>query len=255
MSPDRTGKVIAAIDNSAASRPVLAMALALAPVLGATVEAVHVREDGGSTARATADGLGVAFSAVDGDPLERIASLAAADDVAAVVVGARGHPGGRRPAGHLALALADHLDKPLLVVPPDADPPERVRRVLVAMEGTRAKTRTLKRAMDLVAGAGVDLVVVHVDDDDSIPSFSDQVQHEADAYAREFVACHCPGASVAELLLHVGIPADEILAAADSTAPELLAVGWPQTDDPGRGAVSRAILDRSRLPVLLVPIA
>jgi nucleotide-binding universal stress UspA family protein len=39
-------KVLAAIDNSAAARPVLASAAALADLLGAELEAIHVREDG-----------------------------------------------------------------------------------------------------------------------------------------------------------------------------------------------------------------
>ena len=39
-------RILACIDNSAAARPVLAAARVLAPVLNATVQAVHVRENG-----------------------------------------------------------------------------------------------------------------------------------------------------------------------------------------------------------------
>ena len=45
-------RVIAAIDNSAASRPVLAMAQAVASALGGALDVVHVIEDGDETARA-----------------------------------------------------------------------------------------------------------------------------------------------------------------------------------------------------------
>jgi len=249
-------KLIAAIDDSAAARPVLATALALAPVLGATVEAVHVSEDGGGhTAEAMAESRGVPLRALSGDPLETLALVAEEDDVVALAVGARGRPSGRRPAGHLALALAGRIDKPVLVVPPEAHPADRIRRVVVAMEGTPGKARGLKRAVELGTASDVELVVIHVDDETAIPLFSDQVQYEAESYAREFLARYCPGAPDARLELRIGVPADEILATSETIAPDVIAIGWPHTSDADRGLVAREILERSHLPVLLVAIA
>ena len=66
---------------------------------------------------------------------------------------------------------------------------------------------------------------------------------------------YCRGAPDARLALRVGVPADEILATADDVAPDMLAIGWPQTDDPTRGRVAREIVNRSRLPVLVVALA
>lgn len=246
--------VIAAVDNSAASRPVVATALAIAPVLGATVEAVHVVEDGDATARAVAEGAGVPLTLVKGEPVEELVALSREPEVAAVVVGARGRPGGRRPAGHLALELATHADAPVVIVPPEASPPERLQRVLVAMEGTPAKARSLKRALELAVGAGLEMVVVHVDDESTIPSFSDQIQYEAEIYAKEFLTRFVPNAPDARLELRIGAPADEILSTMDEVEPEILAVGWPQSDDPDRGVVVRQLLEHSRIPVLLVPL-
>jgi nucleotide-binding universal stress UspA family protein len=55
-------RVIAAIDDSAASHPVLDAALALAGMFDARLEAIHVREgDGAHVARAIAAAGGVAF--------------------------------------------------------------------------------------------------------------------------------------------------------------------------------------------------
>ena len=249
-----TKKILAAVDNSAAAGPVLAMAAALAPVLGATVEAVHVTENGGATATALAEQLGVPLRMMGGDPLETITELAGAGDVLAVVVGSRDRPRGRH-AGHLALALADRMSKPVVMVPPDARPPDRVRTVLVAMEGTPSKARGLRRAVTLAEGAGVELVVLHVDDEDSIPSFSDQVQHETDAYAREFLDRYCQGATSARFESRIGVPADEILAATAELAPAIVALGWPQADDPARGEVAREVVDRSDVPVLLIAVS
>jgi nucleotide-binding universal stress UspA family protein len=80
------------------------------------------------------------------------------------------------------------------------------------------------------------------------------VQHETEAYAHEFLARHVLGAPQARLELRIGVPATEVLRAIESISAELVAVGWPHTSDPGRGAVAREILDRSPVPVLLVAV-
>lgn len=245
-------RVIAAIDNSAAARPVLAMAQAVASALGGAVDAIHVIQDGDKTAIASAEAAGTALRTLSGDPVEQLALVAAGDDVVGMVLGARGGVTGPRPAGHLALALADRTDKPVILVPPDAQPPARLRRVLVAMEGSPGKARALQRTIELSTDAGLEIVVVHVDEE--IPSFTDQVQHETEAYAQEFFARHVLGAPRARLELRIGIPATQVLEAVESLHPDLVGVGWPHTADPNRAAVAREILDRSPVPILLVAV-
>lgn len=247
-------KVLAAIDDSAAARPVLAMSAALASVLGATVEAVHVSDGDGRTARGSADHLGIQYVAVPGDPLERLTELAAAPDVVAVTAGVHSRPRGRREAGHLALGLADRLDKPIVVVPPGYHPPDRLHRVLIAMKGEPRNAETLKRAVRLATAAGLELVVVHVDDEDSIPSFSDAIAHETEGYVREFLMRYCPGAPNASLELRLGVPTDEILGVVEQVTPQLLAIGWPQSPGPARGMVARDLLNRSPIPLLLLSV-
>ncbi|HEX4822052.1 MAG TPA: universal stress protein [Acidimicrobiales bacterium] len=246
-------KVIAAIDNSLAARPVVLMATALAEVLGATVEPLHVSDDDGETARACADSLGLELRRCSGDPLECIRAAAEADDVVAVAIGARQQPSGHH-VGHLARQVADVIDKPVLVVPPETVPPAHLHHVVIAMEGTPAKTRHLKAAVDVASSADLHLTVVHVDDESSIPSFSDQVAHETDAYAHEFLARYLHGAPRARLELRIGAPADEVIDVTDVAAPDLLAIGWPQSAGGDHGATAREILDRSHVPVLLVAI-
>jgi len=246
-------KVIAAIDNSLAAHPVVMMASVLAEVLGATVEVLHVSDDDGSTARACADRLGVPFRRCGGDPLDCIRAAAEADDVVAVAIGARREPSGHH-VGHLARQIADAIDKPLLVVPPEAELPAHLHSVVIAMEGTPSRTRNLKVALDVAAGADLDLTVVHVDDETSIPSFSDQVAHETASYAEEFLARYARGAPRAHLELRIGPPADEIIDLTDQATPDLLAIGWPQSAGEEHGVVAREILDRSHIPVLLVAI-
>jgi nucleotide-binding universal stress UspA family protein len=246
--------VIAAIDNSAAARPVLAGAAALGQLLGAGVEAVHVADEPGQTARACADSLAIPMRRLAGDPVTEVLVLASASSVVGVAIGARRRVKGHG-IGHLPRAVLDAVDKPVLVVPPEAPPVERFRTALVAMEGTPAKARAIKSAVELAAGADLELIVVHVDDESSIPSFSDQLAHEADAYATEFLARYAPGAPRARLELRVGSPAEEIIAASTSLAADVIALGWPQSPEPGRGRVAREVLDRSHVPVLLVALA
>jgi len=245
--------VLACIDNSAAARPVVELARAFAPLLDAQVEAVHVVEDEAGSDQAFASD--VSFRTLRGDVVETLAHAIDTEDVAAVVLGARGRPKGARPAGHVALELADRSDAPVLVVPPDARVPNRVHRVLVALEGTAANAKSLKRTVDLAAGADIELVVLHVDDERSIPSFSDQVQHETDSYAREFLARYVPGAPQARLELRVGLPGEEILQAAEAVDPDVVVLGRRHHADRGPGPVVREVLEHSRRPVLLVAVA
>jgi nucleotide-binding universal stress UspA family protein len=244
-------RVIAAIDDSAAARPVLTMAQAVAGALGASVEAVHVIEND-ETAPTLDAGVPVRF--LSGDPVELLSLMAAEKDVVAVVLGAHRGPGGPHPAVHLAVTLAGRTDKPVVLVPPGAGPPEQLHKVVVAMEGSPGKARALQRSIGLSARAGLEIVVVHVHDEDSIPSFSDQVQHETETYAKEFFARHLIGAPHMRLELRVGDPAAEVLNAIESSEAELVAVGWRTTDDPNQGAVARQIVDRSPVPVLLVAV-
>jgi nucleotide-binding universal stress UspA family protein len=247
-------RVIAAVDNSATARSVVAVALAIAPPLGATAEAVHVTENGEHTARAAARQGGLTLQVVDGDPVDRLLRFAAGMDVVALVAGTRGCPSASQPIGHVALAVANRADTPVVLVSPECEPATALRRVVVALEGTPANARRLKRAVALAADAHLEIVAVHVDDERTLPSFSDQVQHETEAYTKEFLARFVPGATDVRLELRVGDPAREILDVAESSGAQLLAIGWPQTDDPARGVVAHEIVRRSRLPVFLAAL-
>jgi nucleotide-binding universal stress UspA family protein len=242
--------VIAAIDNSAAARPVLIAATALARVLGAGTQALHVSDDDGETAQGCAESLAIPFRRLRGEPFEQIVEQVKTPGVVAVAIGTRGRVR-EHAVGHLALAVASAIDKPVLVVPPEAVLTERFHSVLIAMEGTPRKSRAISAAVELAVDADLELVVVHVDDASSIPAFSDQLAHETDAYASEFLARYLPGAPRARLELRVGSPADEIIAASDSISAQLIAVGRPQSVQTSHG-VTREVLERSRVPVLLL---
>jgi nucleotide-binding universal stress UspA family protein len=246
-------KVLAAIDDSASARPVVATALALAAAIGATPEALYVRENHPEGPHDAADAAGVPYREVAGEVVDEIAAAAGADDVAAVVVGVRSSPAAAHLAGHVALELMTRLTKPLVVVPPGAHPPLVLRRVAVPLDGTAQTSARARPALDLATLAGIEVIVIHVCDEDRIPPFTDQPQHETRAFAEEFVARHVPGGPV-QLELRVGVPADEVLGAALALDADLCALAWAQGLEHGRARVVKELLAHSPIPLLLLPM-
>jgi nucleotide-binding universal stress UspA family protein len=248
-------RVIAALDNSLAASPTLATARALARLLGAELDAVHVRVDGQRVARNAADAAGISLQTVAGQVVEQLTELARSPDVAAVVVGARGTPAGRRPLGSTAFAIATSLPKPVVVVPPEAPAVCELRRVLVPVEaGSPAVTpRTI---VELARGRTVDVVVLHVHQERSLPAFTDQPQHEQRAWRHEFLRRYCPwGIGSVRLEIRVGRCEELVPRVAEEQQVDLIAIGWAQELAHGRAPIVRATLERSRLPVLLVPVS
>jgi nucleotide-binding universal stress UspA family protein len=246
-------KVIAALDNSLAARPVVATAKALARILGAQVEALHIGEGGNDVAQSAADWAGLELRTCAGPTVERLVEEGSQDDVAAMVVGARGTM--PHPVGTTALEVAEKLPRPLVVVPPDVERPGVLRRVVVPLEGSLSASITPAEILELAEDTELEVVAVHVHDEASIPAFGDQPQHETREWAREFVARYCPvGVGDVRLETRVGRRDEEILRATEEVEADLIALGWSQELAPGRAPVVRAALERAHVPVLLVPV-
>lgn len=248
-------KVIAAIDSSVAARPVLATARALAVLLGAEVEALYVGGDGDRVPASEADAAGLELRTEPGPVIERLIQVGMEDDVVALVLGARGTPLVRRPLGSTALAIATSLPKPVVVVPPDARDPTKLHRVLVPLEESVSASVAPRVILELAAAAELEVVVLHVFDEGSIPPFTDQPQHEGPAWAEEFLARYCPsGLGTVRLEVRVGRTEDLVPVVAEETGADLVALGWAQELAHGRAPVVRNALGRSRVPILLVPV-
>ena len=116
----RMATVLAALDNSLAVNPVLATARALARVLGDRVEAIHVVGEGAEAAEDAILAAGVPLRLDSGPVVERLVEAGQADDVAAMVIGARGTLGSGHALGSTALAVVTSLQTPVVVVPPAA---------------------------------------------------------------------------------------------------------------------------------------
>jgi nucleotide-binding universal stress UspA family protein len=247
-------RVLAALDTSAASRPVLATALVLGSHLGAEVEVVHVLEDGGHAVRDLAAEAGVPFHARTGPTVAALVAAASEPDVVTMVLGARATETGRRPAGRVALAVVTQLDKPVVVVPPHLATPGRLERVLVPLDDTRETAEALRETIEFARGRRFEVVVLHVHEEGALPLFEDQPQHELESWAQEFLARNCPGARELRLERRVGSPADQLLDVAREADVDLIALGWSRRLDPGRAAVVRETLAESHVSLMLVSV-
>ncbi len=247
-------RVLAAIDSSAAARPVLSAAAAMADLFGSHVDALHVQEPGWATAQAAADTAGAHLTLVSGRALEQIVQEAGRSDVVAVVLGARATPGGARPAGHIATQVATSSHKPVVVVPPDCEVPVRFRRILVPLEAVMATASAVDSALLAAATGGAEVVVVHVMTEQALPPFTDQPQHEVEAWTEEFRRRYCDRPGV-RLEVRMGVPRDRVLAFAEEMQADAILLAWSQRLVAKRAALVRSVLEHSRIPVILVPIA
>jgi nucleotide-binding universal stress UspA family protein len=249
-------KVLAALDNSLAGKALLAAARTFAKLLNADVEAVHVQTDGDRTARSSAEAAGIPFRAIKGPVVARLVEAGGASDVVALAIGARGTPSARRSLGGTASAVASALPKPVMIVPPDADPPGAFRRILVPIEGLVSQTLEPRWFFEPAREAGIDVLALHIHDADSIPAFTDQPQHEQPAWAAEFVRRYCRwGIEEVRLETRVGRIGELIPVVATESNCDLIALGWSQELSSARAPVVRETLQRAPLPVLLVPVS
>ncbi len=246
-------EVVAAVDNSPAARSVLATARAFGRLLDEPVSALHAREDGVRTVVAEAEAAGLPLRILSGGVVDVLVA-AAETGVDALVVGARDTPGGPRPAGHVALQVIRSSRTPVVVVPPGCEAGD-VARVLVPLDASKRTSDAVWPAVaSLGAGGDLDVVVLHVRDEASLPPFSDQPQHEYDAWKEEFAARYCdvPAARL-HVRVRVGVPGDCILETTGETGADVVVLGWSQEISEGRAAVVLRLLERSVVPVMFVP--
>lgn len=248
-------KVLAALDNSLAGKSVLAAASTFAALLDAGLEAVHVQTDGDRTARNSAEAAGIPLETTTGPVVRRLVEAGGSSDVVALAIGARGTPSGRRPLGGTASAVAGALPKPVMIVPPDADPPAAFRRVLVPIEGLVSSSLAPRWLFDPVREAGIDVLALHIHDEESIPAFTDQPQHEQFAWTAEFVRRYCPwGIDEVRLETRVGRIGELIPVVAAESSCDLIVLGWSEELSVSRAPIVAEMLARSSIPVLLVPV-
>jgi nucleotide-binding universal stress UspA family protein len=248
-----TSIVKAFVGDGPTTGRVLSMAKLLGDLLSASVEGVHVGDEASPEILEAARSAGVPLRVVPGDPIQQIVEGMSSSAVVGGVVGARQKPAGPRPVGSTALEVITRVDKLVAVVPPRAIVPSPgIGCILVPLDGTPTSAAAVQVLSETCARSGVEIVVLHVFDSSTMPSFWDQPFHEAEAYASEFLARFMaqPGARAR---LRTGVPGEGVLDAATREPVDVIALGWSQHLDPGRAEVVRQVLSEALIPVLLVP--
>ncbi|MEV8438738.1 universal stress protein [Actinosynnema sp. NPDC051121] len=150
--------------------------------------------------------------------------------------------------------VATEAGKPVVLVPRDRLLAPMISRVLVPLDGTPESASAVTGAMELFAGAGLELVVLHVFDRVTVPPFWDQAAHARRSWEREFRARFCPPAD-ARVVVRSGTPEDHVNRVAADADVQLIALGWSQRLDAGRARTVRGTVRDAEVPVMLVPLA
>ena len=146
--------------------------------------------------------------------------------------------------------------KPVVVVPDTlaTSPPHVPCRVLLPLDGSWEAAAAVAPAARFLADAGVELVVLHVFDESTVPRFWDQAAHARNAWESEFLARYCSGPGV-RLRLRTGAPGESVVTAAAQEHVDLIVMGWAQRLDPDSAATVRRTIHDAQVPVLLVPVS
>jgi nucleotide-binding universal stress UspA family protein len=180
-----------------------------------------------------------------------------------VVLGTRGH-GAMRSAllGSVSLGVAERSPVPVLVArsPEAGADGHAIRRILVAVDGSSMHTAVvLEHAVDMALTAGAALTLLTVcpvprGSRRAIPRLMDDEAADAEELledARTFV----PDGVAVDSVVDWGSPVDCILEGVEERPCDLVVLGSRGRSPVSSallGSVSRAVLPRSRMPVLVV---
>jgi nucleotide-binding universal stress UspA family protein len=245
--------LLAAIDDAMTAQPVLQTATRLTHYLDSNVVAVHVSEDGGgATARALADAAGVMFEARRGDAATELVNAMHDLDAVAIVIGARDANWAAMPAGHVALDVAQHTRRPVVIVPPDTVDHDW-QRVLVAVQGDGESETLGIFAESLRPDRWPEVVALHVFEANAMPMFADQPTYETAAWVEEFMH-RVPSANQdrVRLEVRVGNAADVVRDTAREVGADVVVMAWRRDLSPGHAPIVRELLSKSPVPVVLL---
>lgn len=247
--------VLAVLETTVSAGPVLDTAVRIAELTGSEVEAAYV--PGSATFEKKATSLArrarVPLRRLEEPESGGLVAVVADPEVLAAVIGARSQPAGRHPVGPLARKLLERTEKPVVVVRPDINVPPVLQRVLIPLEGTELSSRPVLEHLSAFLPDGVELVVLHVFTDDTLPAMLDRPDRDLEILGREFLHRHLPHAQRIEL--RHGSVASNVAEVSAQQASDLVVLSWSQDASPGRAKVIREVLASSPIPVLLLPTA
>ena len=244
--------ILATLDSTAAARPVLETALRFAETTGAHVEAVHVTNGAQDTPATLAKRRSVPFRLIEGPVGRALLREIARPEINAAVMGARATTGGRRPVGSTTMHIIEKVSKPVVVVPPELVAPRALTKALVPLDGADESGTIEEMTLGELLGHSVELLVLHVFTDVTLPRMLDHPWRDMEVLKKEFLAKHMPQADNIEM--HTGAVTPRVIETAHEQQADLIVLGWSQSVSDGRARVVREVLGASDIPVLLVPL-
>jgi nucleotide-binding universal stress UspA family protein len=223
-------QVLAVFDTGGESKRVTDVATAIALVGGMRVRVLQLARDTDPQVKAE----------------QVLAELAAAGTAIGVLASAG-------PKQGLGWRVAKSAEKPVVLVPGAGPDLSRViTRVLVPLDGTAASATAVEKTIELLAHAGVDILVLHVFETATVPKFWDQPAHAEQVWRSEFMARYCDRPGI-RFELRRGEPGQQVLDVATAERVDLIALAWSRTDETRARTVRRAVGD-ARVPVMLMPV-
>ena len=111
---------------------------------------------------------------------------------------------------------------------------------------------TPRAIVALAEGEGLDVIVLRVLDELSLPSFTDQPQHEHEARVSEFLRRDCPwGIGKVRFEVRIGRREELVPTVADEVDADIVALGWAQELERARPVSARGA-QAKHVPLLLV---
>jgi hypothetical protein len=205
------------------------------------------------TAEGVASMAGLSLRRLSGPVVKTILAELAAPNVIAGVLGVRGLPMGRRPAGRTVRQVLELTGKPVVAVPPETvgECPRLFRRILAPLDGTERAAASASGALDALVGVDTEVVVLHVFDGRARPPIDNHPREEFPMWSEEFLDRALPGTR-ARLECRSGYAANHVVEVSEQEDVDLVIVSWAQVLE-GHGDVVRALLSRSKVPVLVMP--
>lgn len=175
----------------------------------------------------------------------------------------------QQPIDTIGRQMLEKIDCPILLVPPDQDMGSwQLRRELLPQDGTPTCAAALAQIIRQSAMSRVENLVLRVaganvgqpTEPGSLPTprYVDHPQYEWEAWGQEFLERvdgmgTSPGTAGMRLLMANGDPVTEILRISEEQSVDMIILPWHRVLRSGRARMVKAVLQRARCPVLLVP--
>lgn len=210
---------------------------------------------------------GAVFDSCNGDPAEMIVQAARKLSESLIVMCT--HSGSHADNfGSVADCVLAHSPERIVMVPPErGEKPWRLRRIVLAHDGTPASDIATGPAAGLSIIAGAEVIALHVaarkaarpEQPGSLPAprYIDQPQHEWPSWTQEFMdrmlALGAPSSAVRfKLVVAGGQPGSEIAQLAREKEANFVVMAWDGKWQSAKHLATRVVIRTCGCPVLLV---